>query len=135
MKNILLFISLSLMFLLGARAMNVTLPEEEGVGMESVLQADASVGYILPVVAEWPEEGDAYVDAESLMHQFRVCGRSQRQLSVRQFSLARSSAHRLLQKRLELLFNSIERTYSSLPCQSWSVPSDHYVFGMRRILI
>ena len=135
MKNILLFISLSLMFLLGARAMNVTLPEEEGVGVKSVLQADASVGYILPVVAEWPEEGDAYVDAESLMHQFRVCGRSQRQLSVRQFSLVRSSAHRVLQKRLELLFNSIERTYSSLPCQSWPVSSDHYVFGMRRILI
>ena len=135
MKNILLFISLSLMFLLGARAMNVTLPEEEGVGMESVLQADASVGYILPVVAEWPEEGDAYVDAESLMHQFRVCGRSQRQLSVRQLSLARSFAHRVLLKHLDLLFNSIERTYSSLPCQSWSVPSDHYVFGMRRILI
>ena len=38
MKNILLFISLSLMFLLGARAVNVTLPEEGEVGMESVLQ-------------------------------------------------------------------------------------------------
>ena len=135
MKNILLFISLSLMFLLGARAVNVTLPEEGEVGMESVLQADAPVGYLLPDVEEWPEEGDAYVNAESLANQFRVCGRSQRQLSVRQLSLARSSAHRVARKRLELLFNSIERTYSSLPCQSWPVPSDHYVFGMRRILI
>ena len=135
MKNILLFISLSLMFLLGARDVNVTLLEEGEVGMESVLQADAPVGYLLPDVEEWPEEGDAYVNAESLANQFRVCGRSQRQLSVRQLSLARSSAHRVARKRLELLFNSIERTYSSLPCQSWPVPSDHYVFGMRRILI
>ena len=135
MKNILLFISLSLMFLLGARGMDVTLSQEEGAGMEAVLQADASVGYILPDVEEWPEEGDAYVDAESLARQFRVCGRGQRQLSVRQYSLARSSAHQVARKRLELLFYSIERTYSSLPCQSWPVPSDHYVFGMRRILI
>ena len=135
MKNILLFISLSLMSLLGVRGMDVTFPEEEGVGMETVLQEDVPVGYLLPVVEEWPEEGDAYVNAESLANQFRVCGRSQRQLSVRQLSLARSSAHRVARKRLELLCNSIERTYSSLPCQSWPVPSDHYIFGMRRILI
>ena len=135
MKNILLFISLSLMSLLGVRGMDVTFPEEEGVGMETVLQEDVPVGYLLPVVEEWPEEGDAYVDSESLAGQFRVCGRSQRHLSVRQLSLARSSAHRVARKRFELLFYSIERTYSSLPCQSWPVPSDHYIFGMRRILI
>ena len=135
MKNILLLLSLMFVFLLGARGMDASLPETDGKGVEACLQADAPVGYLLPDVEEWPEEGDAYVNAESLANQFRVCGRSQRQLSVRQLSLARSSAHRVARKRLELLCNSIERTYSSLPCQSWPVPSDHYVFGMRRILI
>ena len=135
MKNILLLISFTMLFLLDARGMNVSLPEEEGAGVESVLQANVPEGCIMPVVAEWPKEGDAYVEVESILHSFRICGRNYRQLSVRQLSLARNSAYRVLLKRLELLFNSIERTYSSLPCQSWPVPSDHYVFGMRRILI
>lgn len=135
MKNIFLLISFSMLFLLGVKGVNVSLPVEEGVGVESILQTDVPEGSILPVVAEWPEEGDAYVEVESIMHPYRICGRCYRQLSVRQLSLVRSSAYRNVQKHLELLFGSIERTYSSLPCQSWPVPSDHYVFGMRRILI
>lgn len=135
MKNILLFISLSLMFLLGARDMNVVPFEKEGVGMETVLHSDIPVGYISSVVFEWPEEGDAYVDAQSLARQFRVCGRGQRHLSVHQFSSVRSTAFRVAQKHHELLYHSIGRIFSSLPYQGWSVPSDHYVFGMRRILI
>ena len=39
------------------------------------------------------------------------------------------------QGRLDILCHSNHTVYTSLPCQSWEVPSDHYVFGMRRILI
>ena len=134
MKNILLLLFLFSMFLLGAKSSNDTLPEE-GVGVESVLQADIPVDQILPVVTEWPHESEACVDAESLARQFRICDRSQRIVPVKYLSLGKKTAHQGALKRLERLFHSITQTYTSLPFQSWSVASDHYVFGMRRILI
>ena len=76
-------------------------------------------------------ESEACVDAESLARQFRICERNQRVISLQYLSLGKKSA----QKRLEQLFHSIKQTYTSLPFQSWPVASDHYIFGMRRILI
>ena len=134
MKNILLLLFLFSMFLLGAKSSNDTLPEE-GVGVESVLQADIPVDQILPVVTEWPHESEACVDAESLARQFRLCERSQRVISLQYLSLGKNSAYQSARKCLERLFHSINQTYTSLPFQSWSVSSDHYIFGMRRILI
>ncbi|MBR5205118.1 MAG: hypothetical protein IKW32_07935 [Bacteroidaceae bacterium] len=134
MKNILLLLFLFSMFLLGAKSSNDTLPEE-GVGVESVLQADIPVDQILPVVTEWPHESEACVDAESLARQFRICDRSQRIVPVKYLSLGKNSAYQSARKCLERLFHSINQTYTSLPFQSWSVSSDHYIFGMRRILI
>ena len=134
MKNILLLLFLFSMFLLGAKSSNDTLLEE-GVGVESVLQADIPVGQILPVVTEWPHESEACVDAESLARQFRICDRSQRIVPVKYLSLGKNSAYQSARKCLERLFHSINQTYTSLPFQSWPVASDHYIFGMRRILI
>ena len=51
MKNILLFLSLFLMSLLGVKGIDDALPEGEGVGVESVFQIETSSGYILPSVA------------------------------------------------------------------------------------
>ena len=82
MKNILLFLSLYLMFLLGAKAIDVSAPSEEGTGVENVLQAEASEGFILPSVADLPDKGEAYV--ESMAVQYRVLGRGQRSFSVQQ---------------------------------------------------
>ena len=134
MKNILLLLFLFTMFLLGAKSSNDTLPEE-GVGVESVLQADIPIDQVLPEVIEWPYESEACVDAESLARQFRICERSQRIVPVKYLSLGRNSAHQCARKRLERLFHSINQAYTSLPFQSWLVASDHYIFGMRRILI
>lgn len=130
MKNILLLLFLFSMFLLGAKSSNDTLPEE-GAGVESILLVDIPIDQVLPVVTEWPNESEACVDAESLARQFRICERNQRVISLQYLSLGKKSA----QKRLEQLFHSIGRTYTSLPFQSWPVASDHYIFGMRRILI
>ena len=130
MKNILLLLFLFSMFLLSAMNTNDTLPEE-GAGVESVLLVDIPIDQVLPVVTEWPNESEACVDAESLARQFRICERNQRVISLQYLSLGKKSA----QKRLEQLFHSIGRTYTSLPFQSWPVASDHYIFGMRRILI
>ena len=38
-------------------------------------------------------------------------------------------------KYIEELFHSVTSIHSTLPFQSWAVASDHYIFGMRRILI
>ena len=81
-----------MMFMLGAKNIDGTLSVEEGAGMECVLQSDTSVGCILPIVAELPEKGDAYVDVESLAHQYRICGRGQRYFSVQQMFWAKRSA-------------------------------------------
>ena len=135
MKNFLLFLSLFMMFLLGARDIDDTFPVEEGVGVESVLPAESSVGYILPMMTELPEKSEAYVDVESLALQYRICGRGQRSFSVQQMFTGKGSAYRVAKKRLEMLSHTINLVYTSLPFQSWEVPSDHYVFGMRHILI
>ena len=135
MKNILWFISLSLMFLLGVKNMNVTSSESEGAGVEAILRADASMDYVLPVVPEFPDDSAAYSDVESLAHQLRTCGRGQRSFSVQQLWEAKSSAYRIAKKHVEYLFHSVHTVYTTLPCLSWMVASDHYVFGMRRILI
>ena len=135
MKNYLLLLSFFLVSLLGAKGLESTLPVEEGAGVESVLPAEASVGYILPLVAELPDTGEAYVDVESMAGQYRVVGRGQRPFSVQPMFMAKSSAYRAARRRLDTLSHTINHVYTSLPCQSWAVPSDHYVFGMRRILI
>ena len=135
MKNYLLFLLLFLVSLLGAKGIESALPSNEGVGVESVLQAEEPVGYILPVVAELPETGEAYVDVESMAGQYRVIGRGQRSFSVQQMLWDKSSAYRAAQRRLNMLSQTIHSVSSSLPSQSWSVPSDHYVFELRHILI
>ena len=135
MKNFLIFLSLFMMFLLGARDIDNTFPVEEGVGVESVFPPESSVGYILPMMTELPEKSEAYVDVESLALQYRICGRGQRSFSVQQMFMGKSSAYRAAKKRLEMLSHTINQVYTSLPYQSWAVPSDHYVFGMRHILI
>ena len=135
MKNYLLLLSFLLVSLLGAKGLESALPVEEGAGVESVLPTEASVGYILPLVAELPDAGEAYVDVESMAGQYRVVGRGQRSFSVQQMFMAKSSAYRAAKRRLEMLSHTINQVYTSLPYQSWAVSSDHYVFGMRRILI
>ena len=133
MKNILLFLFVCMMSLLGAKVVDGGAPSEEGTGVENVLQAEASEGFILPWVADLPDKGEAYV--ESMAVQYRVLGRGQRSFSVQQMFFGKSSAYRAAMKRLEMLFQNVKSVYSSLPYPSWTVSSDHYIFGMRRILI
>lgn len=135
MKNYLLFLLFFLMSLLGAKGIESALPSNEEMGVESVLQAEEPVGYILPVVAELPETGEAYVDVESMAGQYRVIGRGQRSFSVQQMLWDKSSAYRAAQRRLNMLSQTIHSVSSSLPSQSWAVPSDHYVFELRHIII
>lgn len=135
MKNVLLFIFVSLMFLTGASNMNNAFLDDEKAGMENVLQKETSTGYVLSSVVEWPEQGPAYVDFESLVGQFRILGRGQRSFSVQHVFPGKVSAYRMAKKHLDILSHSIYRIYTSLPRQSWAVSSLHYVFELRHILI
>ena len=78
MKNILLFISLSLLFLLGAKNMDGTFLEEERMEVENVFQTNIPTESILSCASGLPDENEAYIDTEALARQFRVCGRGQR---------------------------------------------------------
>ena len=135
MKNILLLIFLPLLFLLGAKNMDDSFDKEKRMGVENVLLTDVPEGYVLSSVFELPDRGEACVDTESLARQYRVCGRGQRTFSVQRMFLGKSSAYRASKKHLEMLVHTIHCVFTSLPCQSWKVSSEHYVFGMRRILI
>ena len=135
MKQLLLFLSLFLLSLLGAKDNNVALSEMEEAGVEFALLEDEPTGYILPSALEVPDEGEAFVDVEALARQYRVIGRGQRSFSVQQLVWEKSAAYRAAKKRLDILLHVINRVYTTLPCQSWKVSADHYVFGMRHILI
>lgn len=135
MKNVALFLSLFLVSLLSAKDCPDTLLFEEGVGMESVLQAEPLVGYILPVLDELPDADEANVDTESFARQCRVLGRGCRSFSVQQMLWEKCVDYRAAKKYLDILSHTITQVYTSLPCQNWAVPSEHYVFGMRHILI
>lgn len=134
MKNILWLILFSLMLLLGVKSGDESF-QVERAGVESVLQADKSVGDILPIDIELPDDAKSHVDGESLARQFRVCGRGQRSFSIQRLLFGKQTAYRAVIKHQEILYHSINSVYSSMPCTNWLVSSDHYVFGMRRILI
>ena len=135
MKNFLLFIFLPLLLLLGAKNMDDSFGKEKRMEVENVLRKDMPEGYVLSSVSVLPDGGDACVDTESLARQYRICGRGQRTFSAQHLSLGKSSAYRASKKHLEMFLHTIHCVYTSLPCQSWKVSSDHYVCGMRRILI
>lgn len=135
MKHLFLFLSLFLVSLLGLKDSLDTLPFEEGVGMESVLQAEPSVGYILPTLDELPDTDAAYVDTGFFARQYRVLGRGYRSFPLQQMLLEKCANYRAAKKYLDILSHTINQVYTSLPFQSWAVSSEHYVFGMRHILI
>lgn len=134
MKNIFLLILFSLMLLLGVKGRDDTF-QNEGVGVEAVLHTEKSIGDILPIDIELPDKAQGHVDVESLVRQFRVCGRGQRSFSLQRLLFGKQMAYREIIRYQEKLFHSINCVYTSMPIQNWSLSSDHYIFGMRRILV
>lgn len=138
MKNIFGLISLFLLFLLGGKTMNTTsLSVERGESVCVIPQEEeASMERIAVSTSLLSDSPTAFVDTESLARQFRVIGRNQRQLSQTSSVLSKWMVnYRMAKSRLDALLQSSNHVYTSLPLPSWAVSSDHYVFGMRRILI
>lgn len=140
MKNAWLLISFLFMFLFASKAMDGLLLPVAGEVEECALQdvyssSDQSAGYILPVSSGFLYRDMVMADVSSLAIQFRLAVRIFRSVSLHYSFLNKMFAWRQILHRLELLAHSCLNVYSTLPHQSWNLPSDHYIFGMRRILI
>ena len=114
MKSIVVFIFFSFMFLTGVRNMNETFQKEERIGMVNAHQKETPSKQVLSSAVLFSDASEMYVDPESLGLQFHISSRGYQSIFTQQIFISKSS---------------------SLPRQSWSVTSFHYVFGLRRILI
>lgn len=141
MKNFLLFISFLFAFLFCTRAVNGdSLSEEKGT-VESVLLTNdlpdycqESPGLISPVTSE-DERATAFEDAHSMARQLRLVHRNQRTLVLHHILLDKSQLSKACRFYIEALYSSNNHLFTTLPYLSWEVSSEHYIFGMRRILI
>lgn len=140
MKNFWMYISIVLVFLLHASFMQGTfLSAEREVGEHMELLPNSfdiapSADCILPITAD-PWDGLEFEDAESMARQLRTCGRGLRQFTFHSIVLSKSLSSKVARNCMDALLESYSHIYSSLPCLSWEVSSEHYIFGMRRILI
>ena len=140
MKYLLLVISVVILSLLGANLMhgNKSQVREEMLisFTEEVFSCpDDGMEYTLPVSMISPFDDRVIMDAESLVGYLRVCGRLHRSFSFSSSIFSKIMAWKTVLIKMDVLSHSFLQNYTSLPCQCWSIPSEHYVFGMRRILI
>lgn len=139
MKYILLILSLFTLALLGVKASAYDfVPKEEKVSQSYISSKSDSVDNYNKVVSAFENDrllGDmVLIDAQSLARQvYGTSNRSVRTTTLQYISYQRSLV-RLMTLRMELL-NQCISLFNSVPCFSWTIPSDYYVFGMRRILI
>lgn len=131
MKDLFVLISVSFMLLLGIGAVNAFPSVDEGkdVSYEPVME------HVLPSVHQASPDNTFCLEAQSLARQLRLGGRGQRTLSLSCFLFSKVIPGKTLVVLSNALEHSFHRYVSSLPCPSWEVASEHYVFGMRRILI
>ena len=143
MKFYLIFLSVIFTFLLVSNRMNGDSLLVEGRGEEYSLCSETSdcsvlpiqvVDYILPVTSELPDGEMIFENAHSIARQLRGFGRSQRTTALHYTVLNKELLSRLAKFRMDALFQS-SHVYTTLILQSWEVPSEHYVFGLRHILI
>ncbi len=141
MKNFLLIISFLFALLLGASSVNGdSLSEEKGM-LESVLQlgkttyaSDLSGSWILPVSPD-KDRNVMFEDAQSMARQLRLIHRNQRPLILHYTLLDKALLSKVAKNCMDALYTSSNRVYTTLAYPSWEVSSEHYIFGMRRILI
>lgn len=144
MKRFLLFLSVMFTFLFCTSSVNGALFPQEGVGVGYCLQQsdfsdlteeETCMDLILPVTTDMPERSMAFEDAQSFARQLRMFNRGQRQLVLHYTWVDRALLCKVAKSCMDALYLSSNHTYTSLPYHSWEVSSEHYIFGMRRILI
>jgi len=141
MKYIWLFISFLFMALLGVETLNgassLSDTKEEGIIMmedDELLLANEAAGYIVSLASDRMAGDMLMADPLSLAGQLRAWGRTSR-VVYPSFLFSKFVVWRAAKLRMENLSSSSSRFYSTLPCPCWQIASEHYIFGMRRILI
>lgn len=142
MKNIWLFILFFSLLMVGSNSITGVLPEAEVADCvftdfsESDTQSDRTdMGVILPIDSSSPWESVVFTEIDLMGSQFGAHNRLQRLMNSSYSWLSKAYIRRIAVMRMALLTHSTVHIFSSLPFQSWSVSSEHYIFGMRRILI
>lgn len=139
MKNVAYLIGFVCMFLIGSKTMTEMsfFTEEEGevcvCQSDDTLQDSASESYFLSITKS-PLDYSALTETEILARQLTMSGRVFRQ-NLSQTTLFSKTVQRVAMMRMKALAQSAIHLHSTYPCRRWKVSSEHYVFGMRHILI
>lgn len=142
MKYLLLLISFFSLWLIGSRAVTGVLSEAEATIDVSVgyMKADTvetvtDMGTIRPVELPSPLGMMTFTEVDLMARQFGAHNRSYRLTNLSCSWLSKFMNHRVAVLRMAMLTHSATHVFSTLPLLSWNVSSEHYIFGMRRILI
>lgn len=142
MKYLLLLISFFSLWLMGSKAMTEVFSEAEAAVDVSIgyMKADTvetvtDMGTILPLELPSPLGMMTFTEVDLMARQFGAHNRSYRLTNFSCSWLSKVMNHRVAVLRMAMLTYSATHVFSTLPCLSWNVSSEHYIFGMRRILI
>lgn len=142
MKNIFILISVFLLSLLSTEIREISFHSEgqdayvcSSDYFHDIDQDIENINCITPLESDLPCEDMVYTDVQSLSRQLRSSGRLQRMLNVHFSFLNKMLEWKKALNRLEMLSYASFHTYTTIPCQSWALASEHYVFGMCRILV
>lgn len=139
MKNILLIILLLFALFLGIKTIANVCASENALDFSSSLeneyvqQMDES-GCILPFSNDSPLGNILYMDTQSLPRQLSNYGRIQRITSIG-FGLSKFLIRKIATIHRIASIHSYDSIFTTFPFQNWTIASEHYVFGLRRILI
>lgn len=139
MKYLLLILSFVTMTLLGVKASVYSLdPEMSVVSVQQVsvdVKGTNNLDGVLSATSHNRLFGDMVLrDAQSFARQ--VYGSSCRvsRTTTPYYISCHKSLMRLMALRMELLSQGASQ-FTTMPCLGWAIPSEYYVYGMRRILI
>lgn len=141
MKYLLLIISLLMVSLFGIKDTVTVLPvdlQAQSVCQYSNYEAEsANVNYVLSASGQERLFSDMFLpETQSLArHLQNNSNRLSRITTTHYYISCNKFLLRLMSLLKEALGLSVTSQFSTMPYLSWSVSSDHYVFGMRRILI
>ena len=139
MKNVAYLILIVCMFLIGSKTMSEMsfFIEEEGevcvCQSDETVQESSSESCFLSIIKS-PLEHSALTETQVLARQLTMSGRVFRQ-NLSQTTLFSKTVQRVAMMRMKALAQSAIHLHSTYPCRRWKVSSEHYVFGMRHILI
>ena len=137
MKNIFALITFSFLFLLTVKGVTSSPMEEvEKVHVLHTMdmQADNHTFCVFSSSIDF-SNGILSSETQTIARQLRVSGRNHRHIVFHYSMCGKWMVERIAMMRMHLLAQLFTHSYSTDPFQSWEVASDHYVFGMRRILI